>query len=608
MDTTRTLLRPSEVEIPSSCEGWEELYAYHLPFGEDRRARDDGRFWFREELHGSEPLYPFDALAVECAAVAFSQVSSRFFVIPPSQGAEIRVLNGYLYVALNAVTDEAELARRTELFARRGGYYYEHWDELYAGWVQRVEGELDRLDALQVPELAEFEDEALVTGGRGLGSGHALLASYDALLAGLDRIWQYHCELLNLGYGGYLVFFDVCRQAFPGIADRTVAKMVAGIEVLVLRPDDELRRLAALALQLGVGPSVKGAAGEAELRAGLWGSEQGRHWLADFDATKDPWFNFSTGNAAWYHDHRSWRDDPALPIATIGRYIERLEAGEEIARPYDAIVAERERITAEYRALLPEEMRQKFDESLQLARTVFPFIENHNFYIDHWYMTRFWNKVREFGALLASYRFLDDRDDVFFLRHDEVRAALGELRQFWSAGCVGTPRGPVHWPALVARRREIHRAMRAWQPPPALGVEAAESLVDPVGIMLYGVTSERVQAWLDGAGSADGLTGATGSPGVAQGIARVILHPDQLPELQPGEILVAPSTYPSWTPVFGTIAAAVLDTGGVMCHAAIVAREYGLPAVVGTGLATTRIKTGDRIRVDADNGVVTVLS
>jgi pyruvate,water dikinase len=70
---------------------------------------------------------------------------------------------------------------------------------------------------------------------------------------------------------------------------------------------------------------------------------------------------------------------------------------------------------------------------------------------------------------------------------------------------------------------------------------------------------------------------------------------------------VAPSTSTSWTPVFGTIAAAVLDSGGIMCHAAIVAREYGLPAVVGTGAGTKRIKTGDLIRVDADSGVVTIL-
>jgi pyruvate, water dikinase len=98
-----------------------------------------------------------------------------------------------------------------------------------------------------------------------------------------------------------------------------------------------------------------------------------------------------------------------------------------------------------------------------------------------------------------------------------------------------------------------------------------------------------------------------GLAGVAEGRARVLLRPDQLGELEQGEILVAPSTATSWTPVFGKIAGAVLDTGGIMCHAAIVAREYGLPAVVGTGIGTKRIRTGDRIRVDADAGIVKIL-
>jgi pyruvate,water dikinase len=103
------------------------------------------------------------------------------------------------------------------------------------------------------------------------------------------------------------------------------------------------------------------------------------------------------------------------------------------------------------------------------------------------------------------------------------------------------------------------------------------------------------------------MSGIAGSPGVVEGIARVILNVEQLAEVQDGEILVAPFTSTSWTPVFGRIAGAVTDAGGVMCHAAIVAREYGLPAVLGTGVATKHIVTGDRVRVDADKGVITIL-
>jgi pyruvate,water dikinase len=292
----------------------------------------------------------------------------------------------------------------------------------------------------------------------------------------------------------------------------------------------------------------------------------------------------------------------------IGSYVARLEAGEDIRRPQDAVLAERDRITDAYRALLPKESRGAFDEQLKLARTVFPHIEDHNFYIDHWSQTVLWNKVREFGALLARHAFLADPEDVFLLRHDEVRLALEELRLHWSTGGAGVPRGPSLWPPIVGRRKRILEALRRWAPPPALG-QAPEAVTEPVTIMHWGITTERVQEWRRSSADAsnDAFGGIAGSPGVVEGAARVIFAVEQLADVQDGEILVAPFTSTSWTPVFGRIAAAVTDAGGVMCHAAIVAREYRLPAVLGTGSATKRIRTGDWIRIDGDNGVVTVV-
>ncbi len=271
--------------------------------------------------------------------------------------------------------------------------------------------------------------------------------------------------------------------------------------------------------------------------------------------------------------------------------------------------AERDRVTDEYRSLLPEEARGAFDEQLELARTVFPHVENHNFYIDHWYHTLFWNKVREFGALLAAHAFLADDEDVFFLRCDEVRSALEDLRLVWSSGGAGVARGPAHWPPIVERRKLIYEAMRQWTPPLALG-RAPETVTDPVMIVHWGMTAERIQGWLESAhdgAATETLRGTAVSSGVVEGIARVIVGVEQLREVEDGEVLVASCTSTSWTPVFGRIAAAVTDAGGVMCHAAIVAREYGLPAVLGTGTATKEIKTGDLIRVDADNGIVTIV-
>ncbi len=288
-------------------------------------------------------------------------------------------------------------------------------------------------------------------------------------------------------------------------------------------------------------------------------------------------------------------------------YIERLEAGDDISRPLAAVSAERDRITAEYRELLPDDpARTAFDESLGLSRVVFPYVESHNFYVEHWYHTLFWNKVREFGDLFVRHGFLEQADDVFYLQRHEISDALVDLRLAWAAGSVG--RGPGYWPPIVARRKRIMEAMRAWSPPPALGA-VPEAITEPMTIMLWGITTERVREWASGS-SADGasLTGFAGSPGVVEGVARVILDVRDVGKLEEGEILVAPVTSPSWTPVFGKVAAAVSDIGGIMSHAAIVAREYGMPAVVGTGNATARISTGDRIRVDGDSGVVTILS
>ena len=100
--------------------------------------------------------------------------------------------------------------------------------------------------------------------------------------------------------------------------------------------------------------------------------------------------------------------------------------------------------------------------------------------------------------------------------------------------------------------------------------------------------------------------GFAGSPGIVEGKARVCRTVDDIRQLQEGEILVAPTTSPSWAPAFAKIKACVTDVGGVMSHAAIVCREYGMPAVVGTGHATKIIQTGMMIRVDGSTGAISI--
>ena len=196
-------------------------------------------------------------------------------------------------------------------------------------------------------------------------------------------------------------------------------------------------------------------------------------------------------------------------------------------------------------------------------------------------------------------------DDILFLRRDEVNEVLWDYYSNWA---VNAPTAAAHhWGPKIARRREIHAKLKEWQPPKALG-EPPEVITEPFTIMLWGITSDSVENWLGSdEGDANLLTGMAASPGSVEGVARLVFNPDEVGDLEDGEILVAPITAPSWAPVFPKIQACVTDIGGMMSHAAIVCREYGVPAVTGTGFGTNKIKTGDRIRVDGSTGTVTIL-
>ncbi|HEV2894700.1 MAG TPA: PEP-utilizing enzyme, partial [Actinomycetota bacterium] len=419
------------------------------------------------------------------------------------------------------------------------------------------------------------------------------------------QLWQYHFEFLNLGYAAYLDFFGFCKQAFPSIPDLAIAKMVAGVEVDLFQPDEELKKLARLA----VDSRVDGAFGQpsaAEVIEALRGSDAGQAWLSQWEASAQPWFNFSSGSG-FYHTDEVWLEHLEIPFGFVRDYIAKLREGVDISRPIEAIRAERDRIVGEYGELLAtDEDRAAFEQKLGLARVVFPYVENHNFYVEHWSHSVLWRKMRQLGGVLAKEGFFGGETDIFLLKRDEVPEALWD---YYSAWAVGTqPRGPVYWGRELERRRGILTALRSWSPPPALG-RPPEVVTEPFTIMLWGITGESVKQWLGaGDGGGDGsLKGFAASPGVAEGPARVIFSADQIGEVQAGEILVAPLTAPSWAPIFGKIGATVTDVGGMMAHAAIVCREYGLPAVTGTAFGTKTIKTGQRIRVDGNQGTVTIL-
>jgi pyruvate,water dikinase len=185
-------------------------------------------------------------------------------------------------------------------------------------------------------------------------------------------------------------------------------------------------------------------------------------------------------------------------------------------------------------------------------------------------------EIAAVGVELADRGLLDDAADVFFLDLPKARAALG---------------GVGLRDVVAARRADYDRELRRRHVPRILLTDGTE----PEAVALPGAASGMPA---DGA-----LRGTPASAGTVTGPARVVLDPVGA-HLEPGEVLVAPSTDPGWTPLFLTAGALVMEMGGANSHGAVVAREYGIPAVVGVPGATTQITTGEAVTVDGAAGLV----
>lgn len=594
---------PSSLKVIAGTERAQAAYPYYMQFSKE----DDERFWFYNSMHFPEPMSVFDMITAEAAYCALGSANTRIHCLPTTLGIDYRVLNGRVYIGGNAVTDPTEIAKRTQEFQRRAFYYYGNWERLFAQWKDKMMALIRDAEALPRLELPEFEPLKHVHAGRGIASNHYILETYQKTLEGYFRMWHHHFEFLLLGYGAYLTFFDFCKKAFPEISDQTVARMVAGIEAEIFRPDDELRRLAKCAIDLGVENQFREDVSPKEIIQSLEQlGEPGLAWLKELAVSRDPWFNINCGDG-FYHYHRSWNDDLSMPFAALPGYIANAKRGERLERQTDRLMAERQQLIADYRELLEtDEERAAYDQMIELAHRVFPYVEGHKFYCEHWYTNLFFNKIREFGALLAEHGFFADSEDVFQLSHYELETAIVDLMTSWSNGSL--PRGTSRWPTIVRERKAAIAEWAKHETAPALG-PVPDIIDDPAIVMLWGITRENLDTWLTAGEQPDSneIRGFAASSGVVEGVARVVKSAEEIGRLRHGDILVCQVTNPSWAPVFQKIAAAVSDIGGSMSHAAIVAREYGLPAVVGTGTATQKIKDGQRIRVDGGRGVVTLL-
>ena len=604
---------PHEFQVPPELEGWEEMYPSHYMFSKDREDWEKQQFWYHDKIHAPEPMPPLDLIFQEAWQISLSQYTTRVFCIPPAQGIAQRMVGCYMYICAIAPPPDEIIGEKAQLFEKRVFYVFEHYDELWDKWLIKFKALGEEMASVEIPEeLPKFvpEDQVLPV-PTGCYASYDVIEAFDRLVNQVFKGWQYHFEYLNLTYLAYLMFGDVTRKLFPGISESAIGKMVAGAYVSMFRPEEELCRLSRLAVSSrGVADILKKGMSVDQKESELQKTPDGRQWLEELEKAKDPWFSVSCGSG-WLHHEGSWLTTPEIPYGYIKSYIERLEKGETIERSLDEIDKQRDEIVAQYRDLIKtDEYKKSFDDAYNTIRTIYRYAEDHLFWVEHWFHTIWFDKIRKFGTLLVNGGMLNEVDDIFMFSRYEIPEILTELVTGWALG-VDIPVRGDYYKAKAEKRKKILDAAREWLPTPALGIPP-EEVAEPFTIMLWGVTTDKVKEWLKGMGEVQSedvseVKGFASSAGVAEGPARVLKLLKDIVTLQPGEILVCPTTNPSWAPVFTQIKAAVTDIGGLTSHAAIVCREYGVPSVTGTGIATSVIKTGDIIKVEGDTGIVTIV-
>ena len=287
-------------------------------------------------------------------------------------------------------------------------------------------------------------------------------------------------------------------------------------------------------------------------------------------------FGYTTNNGL--QDLANWREGSPVPLAMIRAYATQDESKSPVA------ISDRQ---AQRRAELEAEVHgsqaagaDAADLALmmEMAQQLIPNLEDHNLVCDQRLVSASRARWLAIGAYLQGQGKTGLADDVFFYKRAELVDAL--------EGGSGLSKEEI------ARRRDLQEQYRAKLPPLYLGLEPEEQKA-PTDIPAEGDTRQSVK-------------GIAASPGVYRGRARVILSLDEASSLENGDILVARALTPPWTPFFGIVGAIVTNSGGAISHGAVVAREFGIPAVVGTGNGTTFIRDGSIVTVDGTAGEVTI--
>jgi pyruvate,water dikinase len=349
-------------------------------------------------------------------------------------------------------------------------------------------------------------------------------------------------------------------------ADLFGTLLFTGVETKTLEMN---RALEGLAAQVRIRPDLGSAFASHEgdeLWSALEAQPAGRAFLAELGAFLDEYGCRESGGTLQI-SQPTWREAPVLVLGIL-RGLAAAPPPSDKEEP--AWQAARDELLA-HRLLRSPGVRATFLRLLAEARQLAQFREDTRFYV-MLPVPVLRQTLLEFGRRLAAAGAIERAHDVFHLKLQELEGIdLTEPRQ-------GQPAIDLH--ALVMQRKAVRARLE--------GIP----LVDPRLIQPVAAEGDAL------------VRGMPGSPGVAEGPVRVIRDASEFGRLRPGDVLVAPYTNPAWTPLFQRAAAAVVDSGGPASHAAIVAREYGIPAVMGTVRGTRALAEGDRVRVDGSQGTV----
>ena len=571
----------------------EELYpGYRQAFGSQPfvagpvrpfSLADNERYWLRDSLHFSEGMVPASIATLDDAQTWGAQLGAEIVGVPPTRGSVNRLAGTHVYIGTIDVDTQWQVQARA---ARFGQYVSPILADFGSYWSMRA-AELiaayEHFDNLDLSAMAPAE----------------LWTVLKDAYAFHRRAWFIHFEVMYVLTANYLAFYALAEEI--GLSGSQVSSFLSGQQTFYSRTDEELWRLAGLARSLGLDPALTHGS-PADMRTRVLALPRGAAWVAEFDSFLAAYGQRTEETCRI--DTPSWIEDPSPALYSIGTFLTK-PAGFDFHAARAAAVLERDSQIDQARRSVNGSDLGRFNQALasnQAANFAW-WNEEHNYLIDRRAAIPVRRATLELGARLTDSGRIADPSDMFFLFKPE-------LFEVMDAG------GESRWAdlaAMVPDRRAYFQHWRERGPslPTMLGT-IPDTVPDPIMIEVFGLSGHFLDTLRaePAAGFSRGVVEIRGFPaakGVAEGVARVITTVTDLHTVQPGEVLVCGGTTTEWTPAFGIILACVCDTGGSLTHAAIVSREYGIPCVVGTAVATTMIKTGDRVRVDGRAGTIQVL-